>query len=416
MVVVDRDPLTCDVGALPATRVLRTVLGGRTVYDAGALRAAAAARSSAADLAPRTHSRFVRISVVRPLLARIVLAVAASVVTVAFVEGVLRILWRPQVASAWLLGTEKRVLDANLIFINPRHSEASFYRRDPELPTVLTLGDSFTEGFPVPPSRNYPSCLRRMLARAGRPMNVINLGMGDSGPDQQLLLFRTHALAHVQPDVVIWQLYENDTWDNITRPVYTIDEGRLEPIPAAENWLYKRQLFYDATPLPPSVKRYSYIYRYMLKSAEFWAKAQVPEAYANAPERWAREKLRLEIAEMERLAKEGGFHVYYVVVPPQAMDLTGTRGDHSTRVESLKVSHPKLRAMFASQRGYIDLDFQRGTKPTWLRLYAGGRRDPNGLGGRHLNEPGYRLMARRVARRILADFDTGIAVTRVSYP
>ena len=37
LVVVDRNPLTCDVESLPATRVLRTVLGGKTVYDAGAL-------------------------------------------------------------------------------------------------------------------------------------------------------------------------------------------------------------------------------------------------------------------------------------------------------------------------------------------------------------------------------------------
>ena len=37
LIVVDRDPLTCAVENLPATRVLRTVLGGRTIYDAGAL-------------------------------------------------------------------------------------------------------------------------------------------------------------------------------------------------------------------------------------------------------------------------------------------------------------------------------------------------------------------------------------------
>ncbi len=37
LVVVDRDPLECAVEDLPATRVLRTVLAGATVYDAGAL-------------------------------------------------------------------------------------------------------------------------------------------------------------------------------------------------------------------------------------------------------------------------------------------------------------------------------------------------------------------------------------------
>jgi predicted amidohydrolase YtcJ len=37
LIVVDRDPLTCPVETLPATRVLRTVLGGRTIHDDGAL-------------------------------------------------------------------------------------------------------------------------------------------------------------------------------------------------------------------------------------------------------------------------------------------------------------------------------------------------------------------------------------------
>jgi predicted amidohydrolase YtcJ len=37
LIIVDRDPLTCPVETLPATRVLRTVLGGRTIHDAGAL-------------------------------------------------------------------------------------------------------------------------------------------------------------------------------------------------------------------------------------------------------------------------------------------------------------------------------------------------------------------------------------------
>ncbi len=37
LVVVDRDPLTCPLDDLPATRVMRTVLGGTTVYDSGEL-------------------------------------------------------------------------------------------------------------------------------------------------------------------------------------------------------------------------------------------------------------------------------------------------------------------------------------------------------------------------------------------
>ena len=37
LIVLDRDPATASVDDLPATRVLRTVMGGRVVHDTGAL-------------------------------------------------------------------------------------------------------------------------------------------------------------------------------------------------------------------------------------------------------------------------------------------------------------------------------------------------------------------------------------------
>ena len=37
LIVVDRNPLTCDVDALPGTQVLRTLFAGRTVFDSGEL-------------------------------------------------------------------------------------------------------------------------------------------------------------------------------------------------------------------------------------------------------------------------------------------------------------------------------------------------------------------------------------------
>jgi predicted amidohydrolase YtcJ len=35
LVVVDRDPLACDVDDLPGTQVITTMLGGDAVHDAG---------------------------------------------------------------------------------------------------------------------------------------------------------------------------------------------------------------------------------------------------------------------------------------------------------------------------------------------------------------------------------------------
>ena len=35
--IVDRDPLSCSIDQLPATRVLRTIVGGNIVHDSGEL-------------------------------------------------------------------------------------------------------------------------------------------------------------------------------------------------------------------------------------------------------------------------------------------------------------------------------------------------------------------------------------------
>lgn len=37
LTIVDRDPLNCDLEDLPATKVLRTLLSGKTVFDNGSL-------------------------------------------------------------------------------------------------------------------------------------------------------------------------------------------------------------------------------------------------------------------------------------------------------------------------------------------------------------------------------------------
>lgn len=39
VLIVDRDPMRCDIDDLADTKVLRTMLGGRTVYDSGDLSA-----------------------------------------------------------------------------------------------------------------------------------------------------------------------------------------------------------------------------------------------------------------------------------------------------------------------------------------------------------------------------------------
>ena len=132
--------------------------------------------------------------------ARLSLALVTFSMAFALAEAILH-LWPVELASGWLLDSDKRALDPDLIYVNPLHTRESYYRVQSGLPTLVTLGDSFTAGYPVPLARSYPSVLQRKLARAGLPTNVVNLGVGDSGPDQHLGLFEHYALRYVQPEI-----------------------------------------------------------------------------------------------------------------------------------------------------------------------------------------------------------------------
>ena len=345
--------------------------------------------------APRTSSQ--------PVRHRFLLAFGAVLVTLALSEAVLRL--RPvKLQHTWLLTTHIAVLNPDLIYAKPAHLDPAYYRRAENLPNVITIGDSFTASFPVRKPRKYPLQLARILAQNDAPMNVIDLGLGDSGPDQHLRLFEEYALKYVRPDIVIWQLYTNDLWDNVEKQVLTIKSGRLEPQSALHNWLYWRQLMYDLTPLPMSVKYNSALYRNLLKATEAGMRAQLPAEYARNPDGWALAKLRLELDEMERLGREHNFRTYFVVVPPQATYIDGRYGGGND-LEHVRKRDAMLRERVAQRPGFIDFRLQqRGAEPVAEYFYSSDKRDHNRLGDRHLNRAGYRAMAEQIAARVLADW------------
>jgi hypothetical protein len=153
-------------------------------------------------------------------------------------ELLLRVLgYAPELQSGWMIGSSYLTVDADLIVI-PRFLLApAFYEHGDDCPLVLSIGDSFTEGYPVEPEDAYPEVLRRRLESHGLRVEVANAGMGDSGPDQQLRLLETRLLPRLHPKVVIWTLYPNDLWDNALKAVYAIADGTLVPTSGASHWI-----------------------------------------------------------------------------------------------------------------------------------------------------------------------------------
>ena len=93
--------------------------------------------------------------------------------------------------------------------IGLRGEEISEYKR-PGVARILALGDSVTDGFFVDNEETYPAQLKEYLEReTGKPVDVVNAGLGNISIDQEFLVLRNLA-PMLEPDVVVLSFVTND--------------------------------------------------------------------------------------------------------------------------------------------------------------------------------------------------------------
>ena len=306
----------------------------------------------------------------------------------------------PSLQSGWVLkAPSARVPNRDVLLIPPKFLRASFYKTNPAHRTIVMLGDSFTESFPVKKQDSYPAILEGILTQQGIPTQVINAGIGDSGPDQHFRFLQQYLSPRLRPAVVVWALYANDISDNYIRPVYDIDQGELSPLDGIFNWLYIRQVVHLWAPLPQGVKQHSYLYRSLMKAIEFLGSYPLPDGSAKTPMAWGAEKLRLEMQGFQELAADRNFVGYLVLIAPQSVYLARTEPERWSRHWSIR-QYEMILAMLKHEETFIHAWF-----PTAERgeIHVDSTRDSVKYGTRHFNEAGYRLLAETIARRILRD-------------
>lgn len=113
---------------------------------------------------------------------------------------------------------------------------------------ILLLGDSITWGHGVGQDERFSDHLERRLRAGGVAVDVVNLGIGGYGTDQELLLYRREGRA-LCPDLTVLGLYENDLRENASdhqgrypKPYFLpASNGVLTlanvPVPRAGSWL-----------------------------------------------------------------------------------------------------------------------------------------------------------------------------------
>jgi len=350
------------------------------------------------------------------------LAVFSTLLSLVAVELLLRAIgYWPPISQPWHLERPRaRVPHEALILVNPSLLKDGYYTTTPGAATIVALGDSFTEGYPVPGANSYPAVMQRLLDAQGCNVRVINAGVGATGPDQHLRLFSEVVLPRVNPDVVVWQFYENDVADNVRQAVYGIEDGALKPWRAYAHWMYQRRVLHDALPLPASIKDKSPLLRSFFRALEAVGDPRVPKKLATQRE-WSAHKIRLEIDALEQLAASHGFETYYVLVSSQGRYLAAAdpMGDASVWPEENRAGYRTLETILDGRPDVVSAWFAdesrwpREVASTLVRtpsgvgtdLFSDAGRDSAPIGSRHLNEAGYALLGHAVTERLLQDGD-----------
>jgi lysophospholipase L1-like esterase len=105
---------------------------------------------------------------------------------------------------------------------------------DPEVFTVLALGDSFVEGYTVPLGATVTQVLETGLRGSGCPAEVINGGTSAYSTDQEYLFYTSEGIKYA-PRVVVLFFYYNDIVYNALqseagtpKPILVLRDGELK--------------------------------------------------------------------------------------------------------------------------------------------------------------------------------------------
>lgn len=203
---------------------------------------------------------------------------------------------------------------------------------------ILALGDSSTMGWRVEEDESYPAVLQSLLAaRAdGPPVAVLNAGLAGYTSHQGLEYLRERGLA-LDPDVVLIAFGWNDQarLGDVVEQIET--ENRLRHLIRLDDWLLSRSHFYR------------------------WARWRGHERAADAsrPFRVSRERLRANLEEMIRLAREGGAQVILVNFLRPANVL-----GHSPAIEEAAADHQVPMIVYEGER--LDIVHPTAAGYRWL--------------------------------------------------
>ena len=291
----------------------------------------------------------------------------------------------PEVAWPWQLESGSRVPDRATILIHPKFLDEDHYDTGDAERVIVALGDSFTEGYPVGGEAAWPALVEASFALSNKRTRVINVGLGNSGPRQQVRILEDHVLPRVVPDDVVWAFYANDLTDDRVQNTFSVQNGRLVPLDASEHWIYRRLAVWESVPLPRALRNRSAILRNYMA---YWESRERSQELADVSVE--DDQLELVVERLVRRANEEGFRLWLVLIKPEAA--------YAEVVEALGTSNPRLleyhrlREILGRHPFVFEVDLEEPGLRT-SDIFVDSSRDHAAEGDHHFNEEGQRRMA-----------------------
>ena len=178
---------------------------------------------------------------------------------------------------------------------------------------IIILGDSFVLGNTTS-EETFPFHLNKIIQSDHKQFQVLNAGISGHGTDQEYLFFVKNILPRIKPQILIWNVNENDVYDNIDRPLFDLKNNKLEKIPAWKSGFYLNAIFLSY--LPDYFKNQSRAVNLISTNLSRLRLFHITEKDKTA---WSIKKINYEINEMQKLSKLNGFKLIIAISPNKAI-------------------------------------------------------------------------------------------------
>lgn len=257
---------------------------------------------------------------------------------------------------------------------------------------ILFLGDSFTIAPWVPVGDSYASQVSKGYAEINNTcVRQYRLATGGVGNNQELARF-SDVVGQIQPDIVIWQFYLNDIYENIIYSLYKVENNELVKRNTLYNFTFLAGFLNQRIPLlAESVLGKHLMYLGEFKDVFHYWQADIKEIESIV----SHNKLQvpLLVAEMKKLSEANNFKLYTTLAPleKQAVSM-------QTNEPWYDIMQNSLREILQANSDYISMESPVPSHSQVLGEFTpkdnnfaslfGPPKDKNPVGARHLTLEG----------------------------